>query len=233
MIPDKIILPAKGLSHHTCVTPPPPIRKKSIEDVPDDLLAEWSFKLFALMNLTWDYVDTVCTHSASLRLEATKPLARRVRELKREYDRFRYPLTGRKAEKNETEHGLRFEECFRDDFRRLINGIEIEVNKLDLTNDHRLLVISVYQVMTLLEAVRKYARWCDARIAEFGVWVCDCCMVQTEFMELYHLMPLFAGDCYNPDLAACKTTAAILVNRLMNMSLTELLNEDEIIKEKT
>lgn len=215
--------------YHTILTPPSPPRrrKKSIEDVPDELLTEWSYKLFALMNLTWDYVETICNLCIGMRLQPTKPLVREVRALKREYDRFRWRSVDSHMESCETDHALRFEDRFRDDFSRLLNGIDLEVAKLDLTHDHRLLVIAVQQALTLMDAVKIYARWCDREIAGFGVWVCDCCMVQTEFLKLYPLIPQFAGDCYQPGINARKLTASILVNRLKEMPLYELLNEEE------
>lgn len=215
--------------YHTIKTPPPKRPKKSIEDIPEDLLVEWSFKLFALMSLSWDYIDTICDQCVRLKLPPTKPLVREIRSLKRDYDRFRSHVMRPRMERDEIEHGLRFEEAFRADFERLTNGIELEVNKLDLTYDHRLLVVAVQQALTLMDAVKIYARWCDSEIAKFDVWVCDCCMVQTEFMKLYDLVPQFAGDCYQLDIEARKLTAGILVNRLKGMKLTDLLNENEYL----
>lgn len=217
-------------TYHAINTPPPKQPKKSIDDVPEDLLVEWSLKLFALMNLSWDYIDTICDVCISLRIQETKPLVRQIRTLKREYDHFRYFTMRPDMERNETEHGLRFEEMFIDDFTRLTNGIELEVNKLGLTLNHRMLVVAVQQALTLMDAVKIYARWCDSRIASFGVWVCDCCMVQTEFMKLYDLVPQFAGDCYQPNIEARRLTAGILVNRLKGIDIHKLLNEHEVIK---
>ena len=216
--------------YHTISVPIPKKQDKTIDDVPSDLLVEWSFKLFALMNLTWDYVDTICDACISLRIEETKPLVREIRTLKREYDHFRAPATRPVMEHNETQHGLRMEQLFRDDLRKLMSGIKIEVNKLDLTPDHRLLVISVQQALTLMDAVKTYSRWCDKQIHSFGVWTCDCCMVQTSFLKLYDLVPQFAGDCYQSDIGARKLTAGILANRLKSMKLEQLFGEEEILK---
>lgn len=199
---------------------------KTIKDVPDELLVEWSYKLFALINLAWDYVDTVCNLAAGMKLEPTKPLVRTVRGLKREYDRFRWGVFGSRDEINETNGGLRFEEKFKADFGRLLNGIELEVNKLDLNADHRLLVIAVQQAMTLMDAVKVYARRCDKQMADMGVWVCDCCMVQTEFLKLFPLMPQFAGDCYQGVIEARRLSSGILANRLTAMRLADLVDPE-------
>ena len=213
--------------YHTISTLRTPAQKKTIKDVPERLLTEWSFKLFALMNLAWDYVDTICDLCISIRLEQTKPLVRQVRNLKREYDHFRWAVMDGRMERNETDHGIRFENLFEDDFERLVNGIEIEVNKLDLKPEHKTIVIAVQQALTLMDAVKIYARWCDKEIARHGVWVCDYCMVQTEFLKLFPIIPVFAGDCYQPDIEARRTTSRILANRLREIPLNLLLNENE------
>lgn len=191
---------------------------------------EWSFKLFALMNLAWDYIDTVCDVCITMRLEPTKALVRKIRECRKEYDRFRQRVMTSKMEENETDHGLRFEARFKDDFRKLSYGLEHEIGKLDLVADHRHLVLAVQQALTVMDAVKIYARWCDKQIASFDVWVCDCCMVQTEFLKLYSLVPMFAGDCYQPALSARKMTAGILSNRLIQVPLRDLLDDTEYLQ---
>ena len=178
-----------------------------------------SIRLFALMNLTWDYVDTILDICISLRITETKPLVRRIRELKREYDKFRWPCMSTTSEKDEQETGLEIEEKLSVDFDRLFNGVEHEVNKLDLTKEHKALVIATQQALTLMDAVKIYARRCDKKIASYDVWVCDCCMVQTHFMKLYLLIPQFAGDCYQPNLNARKLSAGIIANKLQDLEL--------------
>lgn len=122
-------------------------------------------------------------------------------------------------EKDEENLGLEIEEKLSLDFDRLFNGVEHEVNKLDLTKDHKALVIATQQTLTLMDAVKIFARRCDKKIASYDVWICDCCMVQTEFMKLYPLIPQFAGDCYQPNLSARKLSAGIIANKLQNLEL--------------
>lgn len=192
-------------------------------------MAEWSYKLFALMNLTWDYVDTICSLCATMQLQETKPLVRVIRSLKTEYDRFRSPIMSRELENYETHHGLMLEEICSADLSKLTYGLNLETSKFGLNSDRKMLVIAVHQALTLMDAVKIYARWCDKQIASYDVWVCDCCMVQTEFMKLYGLIPQFAGDCYEPDLESRKITAGILVNRLKAIPLENILNKEEIL----
>ncbi|MBD5223880.1 MAG: hypothetical protein HDS71_07535 [Bacteroidales bacterium] len=208
------------IPYHSIITPPDiRKRKKTIEAVPDEILVDMSTRLFALMNLAWDYVDTILDICISLRISETKPLVRRIRELKREYDKFRWPSMGKTLEKDEENLGLEIEEKLSVDFYRLFNGVEHEVNKLNLTQEHKTLVIATQQALTLMDAVKIYARRCDKKIASYDVWVCDCCMVQTDFMKLYPLIPLFAGDCYQPNINARKLSAGIIANKLQDLEL--------------
>lgn len=197
-------------------------QKKTIRDVPKEILADMSIRLFALMNLTWDYIDTICDLCVSLRISETKPLVRTVRELKREYDKFRWSVVDSDHEKKETNTGLEIEEKLSADFDRLFNGVELEVNRLKLKREHKTLVIATQQALTLMDAVKIFARRCDKKIASYDVWVCDCCMVMTEFMKLYPLIPEFAGDCYQPDLDARKLSAGIIANKLHDLELESM-----------
>lgn len=194
-------------------------KKDTIYAVPDDKLVEWSLKLFSLMNLTWTYVDTICDLCVQMRRKETKGLVRTVRELKREYDRFRQYCMPPELEKDEERRALLFEEYYSTDFDRLFNGLHNEVSKLGLDEDNRIYVIAVQQCLTLIDAVKLYARWCDAEIAKYGAWVCDCCMVHSAFLMLAELMPRFAGDCYQPDLETRRLTAGILKNRLLTLKI--------------
>lgn len=225
--------PERAGAWHTMTVPPPSKLPdnpaKALDAVPERLLVEWSFKLYAMCALGWDYVETLCDQCIIMRLNATKPLVRKIRELKRSYEQFRSCVMTQEASDNEMEHALNFEEYVRDDFNKLMNAVEPEVNKLDLLPDHRLLVMAVHKALAVMEAVKQYAQWCDRQIASYGVWVCDCCMVQTEFLQLYPLIPLFAGDCYQPDIEGRRLTASILVNRIMKMGLDEILLPGEVV----
>ena len=208
---------------------PSPRLKKTIESVPGDLLTEWSYKLFGLMNLAWDYVDTVCDLCIGMKLVHAKKLVRQIRELKREYDKFRHGIISSKMENNEVDHGLAIEDILKDDFYKMYNAIEMEVNKQRLTKDNKTLVIAVHQAMALIDAAKSYARWCDKRIAEFDVWVCDYCMIQKEFLMLDSIIPKTIGMLYIPNMPSRKLASSIIANKIKGIGLEQLLNRDEII----
>lgn len=203
------------------ITLNPDIRKykNGIEAVPEDVTLEMSFKLFALMNLAWDYVDTLCDLCIAERISDTKPLVRRIRELKRDYDKFRWRVMDDKSIKDEEESGLQIEDSLRNDFKKLQYGLETDIAKLDLNPTSYNLVLATQQALTLMDAVKIYARRCDKIIQSYNVWVCDCCMVLPQFLALFNLIPQFAGDCYQPNLNARKLSAGIIANKLQILEL--------------
>lgn len=210
------------MAYHLLTSPILKHKSKSFDDIPKERLIEWSYKLYILMNLAWDYVDTICDCCISMKLSPTKKLVRAIRHLKAEYDRFRSVSMDQTMVDNETEHAQTFEEYVRSDIRKLNFGLEHEISKLDLTKDHKWLVLSVQHALTLMDSVKIYAQWCDKQIASYGVWACDCCLVQTEFLRLFELVPQFAGDCYQPNIKARKLTAKILVNRIMKIPVNQI-----------
>lgn len=198
---------------------PKPQWRYAIDVVPRELMLEWGVRLYTLMNLAWDYVDTICDVCIQQRAEGTKPLVRRVRRLKREYDQFRSRCIDSDFEREEAERAEAFEETFSKDFRLLFNAIDFEVAKLGLEKNSRVLVIAVHQALTVMDAVKAYAATCDTEMRKMGLMVKDYSMVQSEFMELYSIVPLFAGDRYTR-LEVRKLTAGILRNRIARIQVT-------------
>ena len=191
-------------------------RKKynTLDVVPADTLVEFACKVYALCSLTWDYVDTILDLCIELKVTETKPLVRKIRDLKREYDRFRGSSLSSYDMKKEAERGAQIEEYLQKDFDKLFYSLYNDVSRLKLTDGHRRLVIAVQQTMTLMDAVKIYAKDCDRVIESYGTPPIPYSIVQKEFLALYPLIPQFAGDCYTPDISARKITAGIIAQTL-------------------
>lgn len=192
---------------------PAPRRVRLIDEVPEELMVEWGVKLYTLMNLAWNYIDTILDIVCQRRICATKTLVRTIRRLRREYDIFRAKSVDSEFIRKEDGNSDRFEELLQGDFSRLFNGLEMEISHLGLSEEDRVLVIAIQQALTIMDAVKMYARWCDARIRDLGIWTCDCCMVQSEFLALYPLIPQFAGDALEKSETR-RITASILCNSI-------------------
>lgn len=198
-----------------------PRKAKTLQEaVPPELVVEWAVRCYSLTSLAWEYVDTVLDISTQMRIAELKPLTRKIRGLRAEYDRFRqYAYTPANIAA-ETDLAEKFEDSNRADFSRLFYGIDMEVAKLDLDPEYRALLVAVHQALTLMEAVRIYARECDAEARRYGVWMPDCAIVPGTFLRLYPLIPLYGGDCYTGPTEAGRLTSGILVNRLKKIKIT-------------
>ena len=204
----------------TAVSERPKPRFVYVEEVVDeDTMMEWASSLCTLMNLTWGYVETILDMCVLMKLKETKPLVRKIRELKREYDQFRHTKIDDECERKETETAEAFEDLVQNHLSKLFNGIDFEMRKIGLKDDWKALAIAVHQAMTLMDVVSLYARRCDAEIRKRGLEVEDRCMIQKEFLALYPLIPQFAGDCYIKDFPARKITANILLNEIVRLEL--------------
>lgn len=201
--------------------------KKTIEAVPLEVQLRLSFKLFALMNLAWDYVDTLCDLCIAEKLSETKPLVRRIRELKRDYDKFRWRSMDKDSVNQEEERGLYIEDQLKGDLKKLQYGLENDIAKLDLTPRSFNLVLATQQALTLMDAVKDYARRCDKVIASYNVWISDCCLVLPQFLALFNLVPQFAGDCYQSNLNARKLSAGIIANKLQLMEVPAIFKDND------
>lgn len=199
-------------------------KKKTIEDIDNQKITEWSVKLFLLMNLTWGYVDTICNLCAQMRVVEVKKQMRDIKEWKRRYYQFRQSFYGEKDEINETFRGEWFEDVFSSDFDKLFNGIDNLTRVVSRNENHRILMIAVQQALTLIDAVKRYARHVDSEIKKEGVWVCDFCMVQTEFLKMAEIvgkLPCAKDGRFEP---LRELSSKILFNRLNDMEVWEKEN---------
>ena len=196
-------------------------RERTIEDVPNQDLTEWSIKLFLLMNLTWGYIDTICDLCSQMKFVEVKKHCREIKEWKRKYYQFRQSFYSTNDERNETDRGEWFEETFSSDFDKLFNGIYNLAAVVGKDNNHRLLFVAVQQALTLIDTVTKYARYCDQRIRGYDVWVCDCCMVQTEFLKAVEIVRKFPCAKDERFVPLRELSSRVMYNRLKEMEVWE------------
>lgn len=193
--------------------------KANLRKIPDNILRDIGAKLYPLINLTWGYVGTICDLCKQMRLCETKKLVREIKELKRSYDQFRQPCMGDLETAQESEMGEWVEETFTADFDRLFNGVDQVASKVSLDMNQRLLTVAVHQCLTLIEAIKKYARFCDGLIRQQGAWVCDYCMVQSDFLRMIELVRKFPSAKDERFLPVREMSSNIIVNRLHELEV--------------
>lgn len=201
----------------------PPIdlfpRKKTIDDLPQREFLKRGFKVFMLGSLAWDYTDTVLDMMKHLRLpDETKKVTRRIRNLKEDYDRVHSKSLSKSDIAEEKNVAEQFEDLCREHLNKLVFSLNNEKIVADVIRDHKILVNSVQQALTVIDAMKIYAAKCDRWIWDNGVHDANS-ILPVHFIHLSKLLPLLAGDCYNPDSEARRITAMILYKSLDRIEL--------------
>lgn len=198
-------------------------RKKpnTIEDMPKRLLLRLAAKTYILMALAWDYIDTITDMAAVMRISELKGLCRTIKAIRRSYDQFRSRSINDASTKAEMERAVDFEEYCHEHLSKLFYSICNGISKFKLTDDYKSFLVGVYQALTVLDAVRLYGEYVDSRLKQHGIPTLHLTIIEDDFIKLFKLIPLFAGDCYIPDMECVRLTAKILVNKMHNVQLSD------------
>lgn len=190
-------------------------KTKTIDDIPEDTLMSWAMRLFGLGSLAWDYADTVLKCAAVMRLQHTKKLCRAVRDIKADYDRFRARKISDSYVRKEQAIGLAIEELCQGHLDKLHYGLRNEIARYGLEPESTFLVEAVQQCLTLIDAMKLYAKDCDRQIGDTDAHS----IMPDHFIRLSGLISEFAGDAYNHNSEARRITAKIIYNELKTVDL--------------
>lgn len=201
------------------VTTPPP--KKSVDDLPPDLVAGMAARYLMLLALSWDYVETIQQLAKLLNAHQTKAASRRIHELRRAYNQR---LAGSLSDHDvcaQKRIALLFEQICRPHLNKLHWALRNETKQRHpgLAEDWLDLVEAVDTALTVLDAASSYAHNCDSVLRAQGV--AGHSMLTADISELIRLLPLFAGDCYNSKSEARKLTSRIRLNELKKIDLVD------------
>ncbi len=224
MTPTLIFDPKQRLYSATATPLPAPTgvraaRWRHYDSIPDSVTIPFAMRLFAMQNLTLQYVDTVTGFCVEKRIGGTKRLVRAVREQRLGIDRLYAGSfkgeAGRLAKESEARNAAEFEDNADALLTRLFYGLDTEVGRLGLKGDDKALVIAVHQALTIADVTRMYAREGDEMLRRYHVPVArtGCSMLPNEFLAIADLLPQFAGDCYKLSPSR-KITAKAMLNEL-------------------
>lgn len=197
-------------------------RRKTIHDVPRNLLVRMSVKTYLLGALAWDYADTVLDIAAQMRIGGpTKKLSRSVRALRADYDRIRAKDLDDDFLKREWQLAETFENINKNHINKLCFGLVNEIHRdTRLDPDYVALVEAVQMAMTILDTMRLFARQCDEQIVKYYPGAPHS-ILPNHFISLSILLPQFAGDCYSHHSQSRQITARILLNEINEIELDE------------
>lgn len=174
-------------------------RKISLEEInrkiDKETLFLFAFVPFVIADVAWDYADSCINLAILMRLQPTKMLCRRIRELRREYDRKR-SMIDRAHREIETENMIAFQEDYKQYFSELNNSIVSQVDEQypGQCSDCRMMISAAYSCAVVLRALFKYVDIMSARIADIlGINAIGSIIVK-EIRELDAIILQFAGE---------------------------------------
>lgn len=174
-------------------------REISLEEInrkiDKETLFLFAFVPFVIAEVAWDYADSCINLAILMRLQPTKKLCRRIRELRREYDRKR-SMIDRAHREIETENMIAFQEDYKQYFSELNNSIVSQVDEQysGQCSDCRMMISAAYSCAVVLRALFKYVDIMSARIADIlGINAIGSIIVK-ELRVLEKIIIQFAGE---------------------------------------
>lgn len=150
---------------------------------------------FVIAEVAWDYADTCLNLAALMRLHETKPLCRRIKALRLEYDRKR-SMIDREHRDIETDNMVAFQEDYKEYFTKLNISIQNEVNREHpgLNTESLMLISGAYSCAVVLRSMFKYVGILEKRIAALlGIKTIGSIII-SEIRELERIILQFAGE---------------------------------------
>lgn len=191
--------------------------------VPRSVLFNMSIKLYMIGSLVWDYADTVRDLVIQGKKSETKKISREMRELRDNYLAFRAQC-GSATLEEEARLGLMFEELNQKRMNKLYKDLCVEIKyTTQLDETWRTICASALTALTVLDAMKMYARHCDKRIDSYGAQRIHS-VLQDEFVRLGMLLGKFLQGKCSASLVTRKKVAEELYVEILTL---EALEKDE------
>lgn len=196
------------------------------ELVPPSVMFTMSIKIYMMGALAWDYADTVLDLLVQGKISETKKVARQLRDLRTEYLRFRRKYGDTLEEEDRL--GLMFEELNQKRIDKLYKHLAIEVAyTTQLSKQWQAICASALTALTMLDAMKLYARHCDKRIDNYGV-VRQHTILQEDFFTLANLLAkIIDGKC-NPRLVTRSKVAEELYAEVLALETFEVADSEVV-----
>lgn len=147
-IPQKVNAPGEYVSEE--------IRLSRVLD--KEMLFRFAYVPFVIAQLVWDYVDTITTLTAWMKRRETLALSRKIKELRRDYDRKRAPFIDNLHQASEIDNMYVFEDGVKDIFKLYLLNLRLDLKHEypDLQDEDMDLLTATYQCLILLRALYRY-----------------------------------------------------------------------------
>lgn len=158
-------------------------------------LFRFSYVPFVIAELVWDYADTVIIQAQIIGNPATVKLSRAIRNARSEFVSMRRPYVIGDANKRQLENGYMFEEGVGHITKQMLSNIRIDIQKEypELEENHRNLLVAVYQCHILSKALLRYmAKQKSDTEKRIGYPIGD--IMPKPYYLMDKLIPEFIGD---------------------------------------
>lgn len=190
------------------------IRRRPVEEVvPKQVLNRMAIKIYMVGSLAWDYADTVLDLVRQAKISETKKQSRELQAVHERYLRFRRAHGDSMAE--EARLGLMFEKLNQKRMDKLYKHLCVEIRyTTQLSEQWRTICASALTALTVLDAIKMYARECDRRIDAYGARR-EHTILQDEFEELGRVLYKFVEGRCNSDLVTRRKVARELYSEIL------------------
>lgn len=193
--------------------------------VPRSVMFNMSIKLYMIGSLVWDYADTVLDLVRQAKISETKKISRELRELRDGYLAFRAQC-GSDTLEEEAHLGLMFEELNQKRMNKLYKDLCVEIKyTTQLDETWRTICASALTALTVLDAMKMYARHCEKRIDSYGAQRIHS-VLQDEFVRLGVLLGKFLQGKCSASLVTRKKVAEELYVEILTLEALETDGED-------
>lgn len=193
--------------------------------VPRSVMFNMSIKLYMIGSLVWDYADTVLDLVRQAKISETKKISREFRELRDNYLAFRAQC-GSDTLEEEAHLGLMFEELNQKRMNKLYKDLCVEIKyTTQLDETWRTICASALTALTVLDAMKMYARHCEKRIDSYGAQRIHS-VLQDEFVRLGVLLGKFLQGKCSASLVTRKKVAEELYVEILTLEALETDGED-------
>ena len=196
-------------------------------------------RIYVLIELAWDYLDTVANILIQMKVKPTRKAGKRLQAYHEAYKRYRTGSVGIKGYEETIDLALDFlDEHRRDIFDRLADSLTADAAFfITEAKDQRPLYVAVQMALTIMDALKKVARQGDEFLRGYGISTdygqrslthsCggiripvashgDCMLVPNEFLVCYNIVPLLMGNAHDRCPRERMEWAKVIANKINN-----------------
>lgn len=202
------------------------IHERVVGGTPREFIDTVGQKTALLCNLIWDMIDSLIDYCALHNVSEVKSVSRTLRELKREYDRFRAPAIDDEKRRIEDENAEIFRELYKDDFSSILNSMLLDTSGLRLSDEQAIFINAVHRTIAMGKTLKLYGAWADSELLKYGGMAAKYSFIQNSMLKALELVPLYAGDCHLRNIGSCDIAARLIYRRIREVKIASPLTEE-------